>query len=145
MATSRRSASTSSRLTQSSSVESTHPNFFVLLTQQQSTKTSCSPRCSRTTRTARSRTSGEKRFDLLPMSPSCQRLVPSQNLGRFTWLWPEAQSSRATGDAQFALPGQQWRANWAPLGPFFDYSGDIRKVIYTTIAIESVKMSLRKL
>ena len=40
-------------------------------------------------RTARSRTSGEKRFDLL-IAPSSQRLEPPQNTGRFscgkTWL-----------------------------------------------------------
>ena len=29
--------------------------------------------------------------------------------------------------------------------PFFDYPADIRKVIYTTNAIESVNMSLRKI
>jgi len=42
-----------------------------------------SPRCSCTIRTARSRTSGEKRFDLL-MAPFSQRLEPPQNPGRFT-------------------------------------------------------------
>ena len=31
------------------------------------------------------------------------------------------------------------------MSPFFDYSPDIRKVIYTTNAIESVNMSLRKI
>jgi len=41
-----------------------------------------SPRCSCNMRTARSRTSGEKRFDLL-IAPSSQRLEPPQNTGRF--------------------------------------------------------------
>ena len=41
--------------------------------------------------------------------------------------------------------GQSWRRNWARLTPFFDYPPDIRKVIYTTNAIESVNMSLRKI
>jgi len=39
---------------------------------------------------------------------------------------------------------QSWRRNWARIIPFFDYPPEIRKVIYTTNAIESVNMSLRK-
>ena len=45
---------------------------------------------------------------------------------------------------------QSWRRNWErgsgwPRAiPFFDYPAEIRKVIYTTNAIESVNMSLRK-
>ncbi len=37
-----------------------------------------------------------------------------------------------------------WRRNWAQVTPFFAYPPDIRKVIYTTNAIESLNMSLRK-
>ena len=43
-----------------------------------------SPRCSCTMRTARSRISGEKRFDFLFMAPSSQSLEPPQNPRRFT-------------------------------------------------------------
>jgi len=39
---------------------------------------------------------------------------------------------------------QSWQRNWAHVVPFFDYPAEIRKVIYTTNAIESVNMSLRK-
>ena len=39
---------------------------------------------------------------------------------------------------------QSWRRNWSRIVPFFDYPPEIRKVIYTTNAIESVNMSLRK-
>ena len=39
---------------------------------------------------------------------------------------------------------QSWRRNWERVIPFFDYPAEIRKVIYTTNAIESVNMSLRK-
>jgi putative transposase len=39
---------------------------------------------------------------------------------------------------------QSWRNNWARITPFFDYPPEIRKIIYTTNAIESVNMSLRK-
>ncbi|MDD5391560.1 MAG: IS256 family transposase [Thiothrix sp.] len=37
-----------------------------------------------------------------------------------------------------------WRGNWANVIPFFQFQPEIRKVIYTTNAIESLNMSLRK-
>lgn len=40
--------------------------------------------------------------------------------------------------------GQSWRRNWERIIPFFAYPPEIRKVIYTTNAIESLNMSLRK-
>lgn len=40
---------------------------------------------------------------------------------------------------------KSWRANWARITPFFEYPPEIRKVIYTTNAIESMNMSLRKI
>jgi putative transposase len=40
---------------------------------------------------------------------------------------------------------KSWRGNWARITPFFEYPPEIRKVIYTTNAIESVNMSLRKI
>ncbi len=39
---------------------------------------------------------------------------------------------------------KSWRNNWMRIIPFFDYSPEIRKIIYTTNAIESVNMSLRR-
>ncbi|WP_210541868.1 IS256 family transposase [Rhodoferax sp. PAMC 29310] len=48
-------------------------------------------------------------------------------------------------DDSFAPIGRSWRRNWTHLIPFFEYPPDIRKVIYTTNAIESVNMSLRKI
>ena len=40
---------------------------------------------------------------------------------------------------------KSWRSNWARITPFFEYPAEIRRVIYTTNAIESVNMSLRKI
>ena len=58
-----------------------------------------------------------------------------QMLGEFEDKWDDAY-----------LPiSQSWRRNWARIIPFFDYPPEIRKVIYTTNAIESVNMSLRKI
>ena len=51
----------------------------------------------------------------------------------------------AKWDTEYPPIGQSWRRNWSRLIPFFDYPPEIRKVIYTTNAIESVNMSLRKL
>jgi hypothetical protein len=38
-----------------------------------------------------------------------------------------------------------WRGNWDNIIPFFQFVPEIRKVIYTTNAIESLNMSMRKL
>ncbi len=51
----------------------------------------------------------------------------------------------ATWDAQYPQIAKSWRNNWARIIPFFAYAPEIRKVIYTTNAIESVNFSLRKL
>ena len=39
---------------------------------------------------------------------------------------------------------QVWRRNWPRITPFFAFAPDIRKVIYTTNAVESLNMTLRK-
>ena len=44
----------------------------------------------------------------------------------------------------YPLIAKSWRANWPRVIPFFAYPPEIRKVIYTTNAIESLNMSLRK-
>ena len=48
-------------------------------------------------------------------------------------------------DDAYRAISQSWRRNWPRIIPFFDYPPEIRKVIYTTNAIESVNMSLRKI
>jgi putative transposase len=40
--------------------------------------------------------------------------------------------------------GPLWRRNWERVIPFFAYPPEIRRVIYTTNAVESLNMSLRK-
>jgi len=58
-----------------------------------------------------------------------------QRLAKFETQWNEAYPSIA----------QIWRRNWSRIIPFFDYPPEIRRIIYTTNAIESVNMSLRKI
>lgn len=47
-------------------------------------------------------------------------------------------------DKKYPLIGKSWRNNWARVIPFFAYPEAIRKAIYTTNAIESLNMTLRK-
>jgi len=47
-------------------------------------------------------------------------------------------------DRQYPTISKSWRAQWARVIPLFAFPEDIRKVIYTTNAIESVNMTLRK-
>ena len=50
----------------------------------------------------------------------------------------------AKWDSRFPKISQGWRAKWDNLSGFFAYPPEIRKVIYTTNAIESINASLRK-
>lgn len=45
---------------------------------------------------------------------------------------------------KFPMIGQSWRRHWEEVIPFFSFSREVRKMIYTTNAIESVNMQLRK-
>ncbi len=56
------------------------------------------------------------------------------NLTAFAQKWDESHPTIS----------QSWRRNWERIIPFFAYPAEIRKVIYTTNAIESLNMSLRK-
>lgn len=47
-------------------------------------------------------------------------------------------------DGRFPMISRKWRVNWANLTTYFDYPPEIRKVMYTTNAIESVNAQLRK-
>ena len=57
-----------------------------------------------------------------------------QRLADFSLKW----------DAKFPMIAKSWRANWTRVIPFFAHPPEIRKIIYTTNAIESLNMSLRK-
>jgi putative transposase len=47
-------------------------------------------------------------------------------------------------DARYPTVSKSWRTHWAKIIPMFAFPDDIRKVIYTTNAVESVNMTLRK-
>lgn len=48
-------------------------------------------------------------------------------------------------DARYPAIGQSWRRAWDHVIPFFAFPPDIRKMIYTTNAVESLNRSLRKI
>ena len=50
----------------------------------------------------------------------------------------------ATWDARYPTISKSWMAHWERIIPFFCFPADIRKAIYTTNAIESLNMTLRK-
>ena len=58
--------------------------------------------------------------------------------------WAALQAFRTTWDAKFPSIGRIWEQNWVHLSPFFAYPDPIRKVMYTTNAIESINASIRK-
>ena len=58
-----------------------------------------------------------------------------QRLGEFEEKW----------DDKYPPIGQSWRRNWEQVIPFFAYPAAVRKIIYTTNAIESLNMGLRKI
>ena len=45
----------------------------------------------------------------------------------------------------YPLIARSWRENWAKVAPMFGYPPDVRRVIYTTNALESLNMTLRKI
>jgi putative transposase len=50
----------------------------------------------------------------------------------------------AKWDKQYPTISKSWRTHWAQVIPMFAFPAEIRKVMYTTNAIESVNMTLRK-
>jgi putative transposase len=72
--------------------------------------------------------------DLKPIYQASTVEDAEQRLEEFAAKW----------DGAYPTISQMWRRNWEHLTPFFAYPADIRKVIYTTNAVESLNMSLRK-
>lgn len=50
----------------------------------------------------------------------------------------------AAWDSKYPSISQSWKNNWANIIPFFAYPPEIRRVVYTTNAIESLNMTIRK-
>jgi putative transposase len=72
--------------------------------------------------------------DLKTIYTAATDVQAEQRLAEFSLKW----------DAKFPMIGKSWRNNWTRVIPFFAHPPEIRKIIYTTNAIESLNMSLRK-
>ncbi|WP_244629467.1 transposase, partial [Brucella sp. 191011898] len=58
----------------------------------------------------------------------------------FPSLWPQAQKFLHSHPAI----AQSWRRNWDHVVPFFAYPAAVRRIIYTTNAIEALNSKLRR-
>ena len=58
-----------------------------------------------------------------------------------------AQLERVTEkwEAKYPNAMKSWEQNWDVISPIFKFSNDVRKVIYTTNAIESLNSTYKKL
>ncbi len=73
--------------------------------------------------------------DLAKIYRSATRDEAELRLSEFAAKW----------DSKYPTISASWQRNWERLVPFLAYPEEIRRVIYTTNAVESVNMSLRKI
>jgi putative transposase len=59
--------------------------------------------------------------------------------------WDRLGEFEAHWGAKYPAVGQSWRRAWDHVVPLFGFPPDIRKMIYTTNAVESLNQSLRKI
>lgn len=71
--------------------------------------------------------------DLKPIYKAPTAEAAREALDEFQAKWPRHQ-----------VVADVWQRSWARVIPFFQFPEEIRKIIYTTNAIESLHMSLRK-
>ena len=77
----------------------------------------------------------EVAVDLRKIYQAATEAEAEMRLGEFEVHWA----------SQYPMVSQVWRRNWEHIRPFFAHPAEIRKAIYTTNAIESLNMSLRKI
>jgi len=73
--------------------------------------------------------------DLKPIYQAATEAEAEAHLETFAEKW----------DEKYPSISKSWHDNWTHIIPFFAYPKEIRKVIYTTNAIESMNRSLRKI
>ena len=89
-----------------------------------------------------------------PQQPAVCHLERPETGGRGAAIYtsPTVEAARAALGAFAEHWGEQypaivpgWERNWECLTPFFGFPPEIRRVVYTTNAIESLNYSLRKI
>ena len=73
--------------------------------------------------------------DLKPIYRAATVEQARQELERFLGRW----------GSKYPAIGRQWQEQWERVIPFFAFPPEIRKIIYTTNAVESLHMRLRKI
>jgi putative transposase len=71
--------------------------------------------------------------DLKPVYKAVNDVAAEQALRAFRRNWPKHQ-----------VVADVWERNWDRVIPFFQFPEEVRKIIYTTNAVESLNFSLRK-
>jgi putative transposase len=72
--------------------------------------------------------------DLKPIYKAPTADEAERQLAGFEAKWPK-----------YPAIGRLWRENWERIIPFFAFPEEVRKVVYTTNAVESLHMTLRKI
>jgi putative transposase len=72
--------------------------------------------------------------DLKPIYRAMTADEAGRQLGEFAAKWPK-----------YPAIARLWREQWERVIPFFAFPEEVRKVVYTTNAVESLHMSLRKI
>ena len=80
--------------------------------------------------------------DLRLVHTASTEALAEQHLVKFAEKWDKQYPTYAKGGAK--LYSKSWMNHWQGIIPFFAFPPEIRKAIYTTNAIESVNMTLRK-
>lgn len=73
--------------------------------------------------------------DLKKIYSAASETAAEEELTQFAQRW----------DAKYPMISRSWKMRWAEVVPFFKYPEPIRKVIYTTNAIESLNYSIRRI
>jgi putative transposase len=72
--------------------------------------------------------------DLKPVYKAATADEAERKLGEFEEKWKK----------KYPAVSRLWRAQWEHVIPFFAFPEEVRKIVYTTNAVESLNMSLRK-
>lgn len=72
--------------------------------------------------------------DLKPVYKAATADEAERQLDEFAAKWPK-----------YPAIARLWREQWERVIPFFAFPEEVRKVVYTTNAVESLHMSLRKI
>jgi putative transposase len=72
--------------------------------------------------------------DLKPIYKAATADEAERQLGEFEKKWPN-----------YPAISRLWREHWERVIPFFAFPEEVRKIVYTTNAVESLHMSLRKI